>query len=103
MDSILIGIAILLGLYMAWSIGANDVANSMADAVGSGAISLKWALIAAALCEFAGASLVGAHVTDTIRKGIVSPDVFAAAPAVLVLVLGMACSLLAAAVWLHLA
>jgi len=98
---LLIAIAVALGLYMAWGIGANDVANSMGDAVGAGAISFKWALVAAAICEFAGASLVGAHVTDTIRKEIVSPDIFAATPEVLVL--GMACSLLAAAVWLHVA
>jgi len=89
----------LLGLYMAWNIGANDVANSMADAVGSGAISIKGAIIAAGVCEFAGAVLVGSHVTDTVRKGIVNPDSLAATPEVLAL--GMACALLAAALWLH--
>lgn len=86
---------------MAWCIGANDVANSMADAVGSRAISIKGAVIAAGICEFAGAVLVGSHVTDTVRKGIISPEQFAPTPEVLAL--GMACALLAAAVWLHLA
>jgi PiT family inorganic phosphate transporter len=92
-------ICCILGLYMAWNIGANDVANSMADAVGSGAISIKKAVIAAGLCEFAGAVLVGAHVTDTVRKGIVSPESLTANPEALAL--GMACALLAAALWLN--
>ena len=101
MTFVIVGIVLLLGLYMAWNIGANDVANSMADAVGSGSISLKGAIIAAATCEFAGAVLVGSHVTDTVRRGIVSPESLAASPEALVL--GMACALLAAAVWLHIA
>ena len=97
----IIGIMVLLGLYMAWNIGANDVANSMAAAVGSKSISVKRAVIAAAVCEFAGAVLVGSHVADTVRKGIVSPDALSANPEALVL--GMACALLSAAVWLNLA
>ena len=101
MTFMVIGITVLLGLYMAWNIGANDVANSMADAVGSRSISLKWAIVAAGACEFAGAVLVGSHVTDTVRKGIVSPDALAGSPETLAL--GMACALLAAAVWLHVA
>jgi PiT family inorganic phosphate transporter len=98
-----------LGLYMAWSIGANDVANSMAAAVGSRSISIRNAIIAAGLCEFAGAVLVGSHVTETIRKGIVSMDALRSlpgmAPAELgaLLALGMASALLAAALWLHIA
>ncbi|MCK4283458.1 MAG: inorganic phosphate transporter [Candidatus Brocadiae bacterium] len=101
MAFIVIGIAVLLGLYMAWGIGANDVANSMADAVGSRAITIKRAVIAAGICEFAGALLVGSHVTDTVRKGIVSTEQLAGSPETLVI--GMACALLAAAVWLHVA
>ena len=101
MGWIIILIAAALGLYMAWNIGANDVANSMADAVGSKSISIKGAIIAAGICEFAGAVLVGTHVTDTVRKGIVSPDALAGAPAMLAL--GMACALLAAALWLNVA
>ena len=101
MGFVLIGITVLLGLYMAWNIGANDVANSMADAVGSGSIRIKYAVLAAGACEFAGAVLVGSHVTDTVRKGIVSPEALTGEPGALAL--GMACALLAAAVWLHLA
>ena len=71
----------------------------MADAVGSGAISIKKAIIAAGLCEFAGAFLVGSHVTDTVRKGIVDPQSLTASPETLAL--GMACALLAAALWLN--
>ncbi len=67
-------VTVLVGLYMAWNIGANDVANSMAAAVGSKSISVKKAIIAAGICEFAGAVLVGAHVTDTVRKGIFRAD-----------------------------
>lgn len=98
-----------LGFYMAWNIGANDAANSMADAVGSGAISIRKAIIAGGLCEFAGAFLVGAHVTDTVRKGIVDPNTIAALPGLLageaqtLLILGMTASLIAAAVWLNFA
>ncbi|MBM9512771.1 inorganic phosphate transporter [Desulfogranum marinum] len=97
----------LLGLYMAWNIGANDVANSMADAVGSGALSIRNAVIAAGLCEFAGAVLVGAHVTNTVRKGIVDPSVLASLPGVspdevaVMLIIGMSGALLSAAFWLN--
>ena len=105
----ILAVTALLGLYMAWNIGANDVANSMADAVGSKAISIKQAVVLAGICEFAGAVLVGSHVTNTIRKGIVSPKVIAALPGLMegeaatILVLGMTAALLAAALWLHVA
>jgi len=107
--TIIVALTGLLGLYMAWNIGANDVANSMGCAVGSRSISIKWAVIAAGVCEFAGAVLVGSHVTDTVRKGIVDPQAVAALPglpeggAPALLLLGMAAALLAAAVWLNLA
>ncbi len=102
-------IAAGLGFYMAWMIGANDVANSMADAVGSKALSVKHAIIAAGICELAGAVLVGAHVTQTIRGGIVPPESIMgafdanAAKGAAALAIGMACALLAAALWLNLA
>ena len=107
MDITIIAIAALLGLYMAWNIGANDVANSMADAVGSRAITVKQAVILAGLCEFAGAVLVGSHVTDTVRKGIVSPEALASIPGLMpseaaaLLVIGMTAALLSAAIWLN--
>ena len=109
MDILILAVMALLGLYMAWNIGANDVANSMADAVGSGALSVKQAVIAAGICEFAGAVLVGSHVTDTIRKGIVDPSALASMPGMLegepaaLLVIGMSAALLSAAIWLNFA
>jgi len=69
MELTIIVIAALIGLYMAWNIGANDVANSMGCAIGSKAISVKQAIIVAGICEFAGSLLVGSDVTDTVRKG----------------------------------
>ncbi|MFO7606699.1 MAG: anion permease [Desulfurivibrionaceae bacterium] len=107
MDLLVISVAALLGLYMAWNIGANDVANSMADAVGSKALSIKHAVILAGICEFAGAVLVGSHVTNTVRKGIVDPAVIAKMPGLMqgeaaaIIVVGMTAALLSAAFWLH--
>ncbi|MFC1596298.1 inorganic phosphate transporter [Candidatus Margulisiibacteriota bacterium] len=94
-------IAIVIGFYMAWNIGANDVANSMANAVGSKAITIIAAVILAGICEFAGAVLVGGHVTNTIRKGIIDTQAFVHNPQVLAY--GLICALLAAAVWLNVA
>ncbi len=104
-----LSLAVVLGFYMAWMIGANDVANSMANAVGSKSISIRHAIIAAGICEFAGAVLVGTHVTQTVRGGIVPPEAIAgafevdAAMGMASLALGMACALLAAALWLNIA
>ncbi len=86
---------------MAWSIGANDVANAMGTSVGSGALTLKKAVVIAAILEFSGAFLVGTHVTKTVRKGIVNPEIFQNDH--LIFVYGMLAALLAAAVWLQLA
>jgi len=107
MDILIIGLAVLLGLYMAWNIGANDVANSMADAVGAKAITIRNAVLAAGLCEFSGAVLVGAQVTNTVRKGIVDPAILSTLPgitpqdAAVIMVIGMSAALLSAAFWLH--
>jgi len=98
---VLMVITASVGFYMAWTIGANDVANSMGPVVGSKAITVRQALIVAGLCEFAGAVLVGSDVTNTIRKGIVDPAALAPVPEVLCL--GMGSALLSAALWLHLA
>ena len=65
--------AIVFGLYMTWGIGANDVANAMGTSVGSGAITVKQAILIAASFEFAGAFIAGGTVTKTIRKGIIDP------------------------------
>jgi len=94
-------IAIVFGLYMTWGIGANDVANVMGTSVGSGAITIRTAIIIAAIFEFAGAALAGGNVTQTIRKGIVDPAPITNNPEILMF--GMLASLLAAAVWLMIA
>jgi len=70
---VLLVMALVFGFYMAWNIGANDVANAMGTSVGSGALTLKWAIILAAIFEFGGAYLVGANVSETVRKGIFDP------------------------------
>ena len=96
-----IALAGVFGLFMAWGIGANDVANAMATSVGSRALTLKQALLVAAIFEFAGAVLAGGAVTSTIRKGIVDADAIAGEPQLLIF--GMLASLLAAGTWLLIA
>jgi PiT family inorganic phosphate transporter len=91
-------LAAVFGLFMAWGIGANDVANAMGTSVGSRALSLRQAIVIAAIFEFLGAVLAGGQVTATIRKGIIDPSLLAGTPEILVF--GMLASLLAAAVWL---
>jgi PiT family inorganic phosphate transporter len=91
-------LAAVFGLFMAWGIGANDVANAMATSVGSKAITIKTAIIIAAIFEFSGAILAGGAVTSTIRKGIVDPKIFVGSEELLIY--GMLASLLAAGIWL---
>ena len=91
-------LAVIFGGYMAWGIGANDVANAMGTPVGSGAITVKQAIIIAAIFEFAGAFIAGGQVTKTIRKGIIDPSSIAGNPELLVY--GMLAALLAAGIWL---
>ncbi len=99
--TILIAIAIIFGFFMTWGIGANDVANAMGTSVGSNAITVKQAIIIAAVFEFAGAFLAGGHVTKTIRKGIIDPASIVDQPEILVF--GMLAALLASATWLLIA
>jgi len=99
--TIFLVLAILFGLYMTWGIGANDVANAMGTSVGSGAITVKQAIVIAAIFEFAGAFLAGGKVTSTIRKGIIDPTPIVGSPEILVY--GMLAALLAAAIWLMVA
>ena len=94
-------LAIIFGVFMAWGIGANDVANALGTSVGSGAITVRTAIIVAAIFEFAGAALAGGNVTKTIRKGIIDPSQIADSPEILVY--GMLAALLAAGCWLALA
>ena len=99
--NVLIILAIVFGVFMAWGIGANDVANAMGTSVGSGAVTIKQAIIIAVIFEFAGAILAGGEVTATIRKGILDAALFANEPHLLVY--GMLASLLAAGSWLLIA
>ncbi len=98
---LLVLMAAVVGFFMAWGIGANDVANAMGTSVGSKAITLKQAIIIAMIFEFAGAYLAGGEVTSTIRKGIIDVAYFTDMPEKLVL--GMIASLLAAGIWLAVA
>ena len=99
--TIVLTVAAVAGLYMAWNIGANDVANAMGTSVGSGALTLRGAIIVAAIFEFGGAMLAGGTVTNTIRKGIVDVSALGGDP--MVIAIGMTCCLLAAALWLNIA
>ena len=97
-ELIYIVLAGVFGLFMAWGIGANDVANAMATSIGSRAITVKQALIVAAVFEFSGAVLAGGEVTKTIRKGIIDSSSLGDSPEILIY--GMLAALLAAGVWL---
>jgi len=91
----------VFGFFMAWGIGANDVANAMGTSVGARALTLGQAILVACIFEFAGAYLAGGEVTSTIRKGIIDPTLLADSPDLLVF--GMMASLLAAGTWLLIA
>ena len=96
-----IGLAAVFGIFMAWGIGANDVANAMATSVGSKALTIKQAIIVAAIFEFLGAVLAGGAVTSTIRKGIVDAELLTGSPELMIY--GMLAALLAAGTWLLIA
>jgi len=98
---VLIILACVVGFFMAWGVGANDVANAMGTSVGSKALTIKQAIIIAIIFEFAGAYLAGGEVTATIRKGIIDPTLLADTPELLIF--GMIASLLAAGIWLLIA
>ena len=94
----LVTIAAVVGFFMAWGIGANDVANAMGTSVGSKALTIKQAIIVGMIFGFAGAYLAGGEVTSTIRKGIIDSGYFTNTPELLVY--GMIASLMAAGLWL---
>ena len=100
-ETIVLVVAVSFGFYMAWNIGANDAANSMGTSVGSGALTLKQAVIAASFFSFVGAVLLGGDVTNTIRKGMIDPGIFADTP--FYLIYGMLAALFATGLWLQLA
>jgi PiT family inorganic phosphate transporter len=99
--SVFMIMAVVFGIYLTWGIGANDVANAMGTTVGSGAITVKQAIIIAAIFEFAGAFIAGGSVTKTIRKGIINPESIVDSPEILLF--GMLAAMLAAAIWLMIA
>ena len=96
---LIIGGASAIGFYMAWSIGANDVANSMATAVGAKAITFKQAVIIAGILNFLGAVLLGPQVVETVKGGIIKTSIITNPQ---VLLIGFISSLLAAAIWVTL-
>jgi len=99
-EYIILIIGFVFGFYMAWNIGANDVANSMASAVGAKAITIRQAVFIAGILNIVGATFIGSHVTNTIRKGIVSTDVMSDPHIALA---GALAALLAAALWVSFA
>jgi PiT family inorganic phosphate transporter len=98
---VLLILACCFGFFMAWGIGANDVANAMGTSVGARALTMKQAVLVACVFEFAGAYLAGGEVTSTIRKGIIDSGVVASNPDLLVF--GMMSALLSAGTWLLIA
>jgi PiT family inorganic phosphate transporter len=100
-DTIILAAATVIGLYMAANIGANDLANAMGTSVGSGALTLRRAVIISIVANLLGAVLAGGHVTNTISKGMINPDLLAPTPDKLML--GMFAALVAAGIWVHLA
>lgn len=99
--SLLLFMLLITGFYMAWNIGANDVANAMGTSVGSGALTLKKAVLIAAFLEFSGAFFFGSHVSATLQSGIVNTDIFVGR--VETLICGMLAALASAGVCLQLA
>ncbi|HIN13175.1 MAG TPA: inorganic phosphate transporter [Gammaproteobacteria bacterium] len=98
---VLLILACIFGFFMAWGIGANDVANAMGTSVGARALTVAQAVLVACIFEFAGAYLAGGEVTATIREGIIDATIIGETPELLVF--GMLASLLAAGVWLLIA
>ena len=94
-------LTLVVGFYMAWNIGANDVSNAMGTSVGSGALSLKTAVIVAAVLEFCGAFFVGSDVSETMQRGLIDTSIFLTDP--MLLVLGFCAALLSTGVWLQIA
>jgi len=99
-ETIILILGFTFGFYMAWNIGANDVANSMASAVGAKAITIRQAVFIAGILNIVGATFIGSHVTNTIRKGIISTEVMSDPHLALA---GALSAMLAAALWVSFA
>ena len=97
---LLLAMACVFGFFMAWGVGANDVANAMGTSVGAGAITIKQAIVIAMIFEFTGAWLAGGEVTSTIRSSIIDIEAAGFEDRPELLVFGMLSSLLAAGIWL---
>ena len=100
-ESILKILVLVIGFYMAWNIGANDVSNAMGTSVGSGALTLRRAVFLAAILEFCGAFFAGSNVSETVQKGLLDTDMFLTEPTVLIL--GMCAALFGTSLWLQIA
>ncbi|MCX6988688.1 MAG: inorganic phosphate transporter [Chlamydiae bacterium] len=100
-ESVLTTLVLIIGFYMSWNIGANDVSNAMGTSVGSGALTLRRAVILAAILEFSGAFFVGSNVSETMQRGLINTDMFLAEP--MILVLGMSAALMSTSLWLQIA
>jgi PiT family inorganic phosphate transporter len=100
MAEIILGLGILAGIYMAWNIGANDIANGMASPVAAKAITLRQAVIVGGVLDFVGATFIGSHVTSTISKDILRTDLITDPH---VMMIGLLATLLAAAFWIFMA
>ncbi len=94
-------LVLIVGFYMAWNIGANDVSNAMGTSVGSGALTLRRAVLVAAVLEFSGAFFVGSNVSETVQRGLIDTNMFLTEP--IVLILGMCAALLGTSIWLQIA
>lgn len=101
MELFLIIFVLVVGFYMLWNMGANDVGNAVGTSVGSGAITLRKAILIAAVLEFLGAFTIGSNVSETIKSGIIDPLQFQYDP--YIFIFGMIASLLATAVWVQIA
>jgi len=99
--TLVVVISLLAAFYSAVNIGANDVANAMATSVASGALTIKRAVVVAALCNFTGAILVGTHVANTIRKGLIDPMQFSDRPNIFLF--GMLAAVLGSSLWVNFA
>ncbi len=100
MEYLILALGFAVGFHMSWNIGANDVANSMASAVGAKAITLRQAIVIAGILVIIGAIFIGGHVTDTIRSGIISPQVLEDPK---IAMIGAFSALMAAAMWVSFA
>ncbi|MEN9344170.1 MAG: hypothetical protein RLZZ453_957 [Chlamydiota bacterium] len=100
-ETILEILVLAIGFYMAWNIGANDVSNAMGTSVGSGALTLRKAVIIAAVLEFSGAFFMGNNVSETMQRGLIDTSLFTDQP--LVLILGMTAALFGTSMWLQIA